>query len=325
MRQSPLVSVIVPVYNVERYLDACISSIVDQTYRNLDIIIVDDVSPDHCPELCDRWAAKDARIRVIHRERNGGLSAARNSGIDAMRGSYVSFVDSDDVIAPEMIETLVSDAFAHDADIVSCGANKVTEDLGTVIAPMAPPTHTFTGEQALDDFLHCTGNILDCAWGKLYRATLLERSDALRFPIGLNSEDFYFNAIAFHLANRVHVEGKALYQYRMRPGSITNGTFSQHSFDRITIGEMIVKQLRALGCANTAGMAYYRMQKHYDVLFSLVRSHRPKTQIGEYAARLRKTAEPVYRDTKVTFARKARIFCFSRWPRAYYALNRRIR
>ncbi|WP_084686198.1 glycosyltransferase [Bifidobacterium stellenboschense] len=184
MRQSPLVSVIVPVYNVERYLDACISSIVDQTYRNLDIIIIDDVSPDRCPELCDRWAAKDARIRVIHRERNGGLSAARNSGVDAMRGSYVSFVDSDDVIAPEMIETLVSDAFAHDADIVSCGANKVTEDLETVITPMAPPTHTFTGEQALDEFLHCTGNILDCAWGKLYRAALLERSDALRFPIG---------------------------------------------------------------------------------------------------------------------------------------------
>lgn len=325
MQQSPLVSVIVPVYNVERYLDACISSIVEQTYRNLDIIIVDDVSPDRCPELCDRWAAGDTRIRVVHRERNGGLSAARNSGIDVMRGEYVSFVDSDDVIAPEMIETLVSDAVSHDADIVSCGADKVSEDLKTVIAPMTPASRTFTGEQALDEFLYCTGAILDCAWGKLYRTSLMEHRNELRFPIGLNSEDFYFNAVAFHLARRVHVEGKALYQYRMRPGSIVNSKFSQHSFDRITTGEKIVAQLHALGCGNESGLAYYRMQKHYDVLFSMTRSRRPQAQIREYAALLRKTAQPVYRDVKVSFARKARIFCFSHWPRAYYALNQKLR
>ncbi|MBW3091722.1 glycosyltransferase [Bifidobacterium sp. 82T10] len=325
MQQSPLASIIVPVYNVERYLDECISSIVDQTYRNLDIIIVDDVSPDRCPELCDRWEEKDKRIRVIHRERNGGLSAARNSGIDARRGEYVSFVDSDDVIAPKMIETLVNDALAYDADIVSCGADKVSEDLKTVIAPMAPATRTFTGEQALDEFLYCTGTILDCAWGKLYRSALLDKSDTLRFPIGLSSEDYYFNAMAFHLSRRVYAEGQTLYQYRMRPGSITNSTFSSHSFDRIAIGELIIGQLHALGYANTAGMSYYRMQKHYDVLFSMVQSHRPKAQIGKYAAQLRKAARPVYRDEKVSLARKARIFCFSHWPSFYYTLNQMFR
>lgn len=324
MHQSPLVSVIIPVYNVEQYLDACVDSVVHQTYQNLDIILVDDVSPDRCPALCDQWMKKDSRIRVIHREQNGGLSEARNSGIDAMRGEYVSFVDSDDVIDPVMIETLVADALAHDADIVSCGANKVTEDLTGIITPMVPQSRIFTGEQALNEFLYCTNAILDCAWGKLYRTALLRQTNALRFPTGLNSEDFYFNAIAFHMAHRVYVEGRALYQYRMRLGSITHGKFSSHSFDRITIGELIIQTLCNLGCENFQGMSYYRMQKHYDVLFSTVRVQRPNKLVKEYAAKLRKVAAPVYRDANVSVARKVRIFCFSHWPHTYFILNQKM-
>ena len=324
MHRSPLVSIIIPVYNVERYLDECVDSVVKQTYRNLDIILVDDVSPDHCPRLCDQWAEQDPRIRVIHREQNGGLSAARNSGIDDMRGEYVSFVDSDDVVDPMMIETLVADALTYEADIVSCGANKMTEDLTDIITPMVPPSRTFTGEQALDEFLYCTNAILDCAWGKLYRTALLKHTDALRFPKNLYSEDFYFNAVAFYTARRVYTHGQAFYQYRMRSGSITNRTFSAHSFDRIIIGDMLIKQLHGMGCANLQGMAYYRMQKYYDVLFSMTLSHRPGIQIKAHASKLREAARPVYHDDKVSFARKARIFCFSHWPRVYYALNQSL-
>ena len=95
----PTISVIIPVYKVERYLDACVASVVGQTYPDLEIILVDDGSPDNCPALCDAWAAKDTRIRVIHRS-NGGLSAARNSGLDICTGEYIAFVDSDDRLEP---------------------------------------------------------------------------------------------------------------------------------------------------------------------------------------------------------------------------------
>ena len=101
-----LISVIVPVYKVEPYLDKCVRSIVDQTYQNLEIILVDDGSPDRCGEICDAWAAKDSRIRVIHKE-NGGLSDARNAGMAVATGKYMGFVDSDDYIAPDMYRLLL--------------------------------------------------------------------------------------------------------------------------------------------------------------------------------------------------------------------------
>ena len=331
---TPLVTVIVPIYNVERYLNACVASVTKQTYTHLDIILVDDVSPDGCPAICDRWAREDARIRVIHRTENGGLSEARNSGIDAARGDYLTFVDSDDVAEPTMIATLVDDALRHDADIVSAGAVRVSEDNAAVIEAMCPPSRTMSGTQALEEFLYCTGGVLDCAWGKLYRASLFSGASGedgagagapLRFPHGLNSEDFYVNAVAFLLARRVHVNSTPLYRYRMRNGSIVHAGFTPHSFDRIVIGDMVADALRERGYADEAAIAYYRMQKHYDVLFSLARFHRPTPQIREYAARLRVAARPVYRDSRVAAARKARVFLFSHAPRAYYALNQRLR
>ena len=102
--KEPLISVIVPVYKVEEYLDKCVESIVDQTYRNLEIILVDDGSPDNCPKMCDEWAKKDKRIKVIHKE-NGGLSDARNAGIDIAKGEYITFIDSDDTVSIDFIES----------------------------------------------------------------------------------------------------------------------------------------------------------------------------------------------------------------------------
>ena len=99
---NSLVSVIVPIYKVEDYLDECVKSIVDQTYKNIEIILVDDGSPDHCPQKCDKWAKKDLRIRVVHKQ-NGGLSSARNAGLDVAKGEYIAFVDSDDFISPDYV------------------------------------------------------------------------------------------------------------------------------------------------------------------------------------------------------------------------------
>ena len=124
---NPKISVIVPVYKVEKYLDRCVESIVNQTYKNLEIILVDDGSPDDCPAICDAWANKDERIKVMHKE-NGGASSARNAGLDASSGDYVGFIDGDDIIDNDMYEMLLNNLVFTGADISRCGM--VREDDG---------------------------------------------------------------------------------------------------------------------------------------------------------------------------------------------------
>lgn len=136
---NELVSVIVPVYKVEPYLDRCVASILAQTYPNLEVILVDDGSPDNCPALCDAWAQRDARIRVIHKK-NGGLSDARNVGLDAASGAYISFVDSDDYIAENFIETLYDLLHEYHTDISAVHWKLVYADAPEVPAPLLPET-----------------------------------------------------------------------------------------------------------------------------------------------------------------------------------------
>ena len=122
-----MISVVVPVYKVEIYLDKCIQSVLNQTFRDFELILVDDGSPDRCGEICDQWAEKDHRIRVIHKS-NGGLSDARNAGISQAKGEWLSFVDSDDWIAEDMLETLYRLAIDHDAEISCSNFSRVVDD-----------------------------------------------------------------------------------------------------------------------------------------------------------------------------------------------------
>lgn len=139
--EKPLLSIIVPVYDVERYLPKCIDSILAQTFTDFELILVEDGSPDNCPALCDAAAAKDARIRVIH-QKNGGLSAARNAGLDAARGEWIGFVDSDDYIAPEMYEALYKAVQSTGADLALCDYAEVDET-----GALCPPMHISLAEQ----------------------------------------------------------------------------------------------------------------------------------------------------------------------------------
>lgn len=125
MQEKKIVSIIVPIYKVEQYMDECITSIVNQTYSNIEIILVDDGSPDNCPRKCDDWGKADERVVVYHKK-NGGLSDARNYGIEVAKGDFIMFVDSDDYIAREMVEKLYSSIIDSDADIVGCKINTVT-------------------------------------------------------------------------------------------------------------------------------------------------------------------------------------------------------
>lgn len=219
MNISPLISVIVPIYKVELYLDKCIDSIVNQTYKNLEIILVDDGSPDECPVKCDEWAKKDSRIQVVHKK-NGGLSSARNAGIINAKGEYLYFLDSDDSITPNCLELLVKTSEKYPmAQIVQAGAS-ATEGFSYLSmnnnhkVPRCSYNHKLIKWRMLWSYYPVT------AWNKLIkRQWLLKHS--LFFKEGLLHEDVYWTFFAAKHISVYAVCKHDTYLYNIRPGSIT--------------------------------------------------------------------------------------------------------
>ena len=224
MDQTVLISVIVPVYNVEAYLPRCVDYILAQTYKNLEIILVDDGTKDTSDKICDEYAAKDPRIKVIHKE-NGGLSSARNAGIDIARGEYFGFVDSDDWIEPEMYEQMLALARKHEVKLV-CAGRYDTDGQGRTVGLCPPREEVISGMELLGR-VFVWDNIDSAAWDKLYHRSLFE---TIRYPHGLINEDV---AIFYKIAEQVEraaMCNKPFYNYFHRPGSITTASVSEKTF-----------------------------------------------------------------------------------------------
>ena len=168
---QPLISVIVPIYKVEEYLDRCVESIVNQTYKSLEIILVDDGSPDNCPQMCDSWAGKDNRIKVVHKE-NGGLSDARNAGMPFATGEIISFIDSDDWIEFDMFEKMLNRMQADNSDMVSCGVKWVEED-GSLIRDVTSEDEVLDTTVAMKTLLN-DSKLKQHVWNKIYKHNLIK-------------------------------------------------------------------------------------------------------------------------------------------------------
>lgn len=223
MDRTELISVIVPVYNVEDYLNGCVESIVNQTCRNLEIILVDDGSPDNCGAMCDDWVARDGRIKVIHKE-NGGLSDARNAGLQAALGDYIAFVDSDDRIHPRFLERLHDAIISHGADIAACDIRFVNPGDAVNDETAESESALYTAEQAIETLTNGVG-FRAVAWNKLYRAELLRGEF---FPVGKYHEDEFFTYRILDKAHRLAYVDAQLYDYLQRPGSIMQTVSAKH-------------------------------------------------------------------------------------------------
>ena len=211
-----LISVVIPMYKVEAYLERCIRSVVDQTYTDLEIILVDDGSPDRCGEICDEWAKKDARVRVIHKE-NGGLSDARNAGMAIATGEYIGFVDSDDWIEPRMYELLYAAMQETGAQIAECTRENFSDtSFPTPYTGEQPKKQLFTAEQAIAELLG-DGALRQTVWNKLYRAELVKNK---LFPVGKINEDEFWTYRVFGDAKTIVRMDAALYHYYQREDSI---------------------------------------------------------------------------------------------------------
>lgn len=238
MNQNDKISVIVPVYNVEKYIRCCVDSIIDQTYENIEIILVDDGSTDSSGTLCDEYLAKESNnkiIKVIHKE-NGGLSSARNAGKKLATGKYIGYVDSDDYINPKMYETMLEVMKKTCASIVVCRFDYVSDDcvMNTRNGEDGIIIGTFTAKEALNNLLIDDSSVnsgIMC--DKLFDIRLF---DGLEFPVGRQHEDEFLIHRLFGNASKITYLNNKFYYYRMRHGSIMN-KFSLKNVDLLLAHE----------------------------------------------------------------------------------------
>lgn len=225
---SAKISVIVPIYKVENYLDRCVQSILNQTYQNLEIILVDDGSPDRCPAMCDAYAQKDSRVKVIHKQ-NGGLSDARNAGIDIADGDYLGFVDSDDYIHKDMYAQLMKSCMEYDCDIAVCAIEKFS---GRALGKLQDRTEAELYEK--DEIFNALLKVHDVemivAWNKLYKKDTFA---GVRYPVGKIHEDEFTTYKALGKCRKVVYINQPLYFYLQREDSIMGKGFSARSLDRL--------------------------------------------------------------------------------------------
>ncbi|SEW45007.1 glycosyltransferase [[Clostridium] fimetarium] len=217
MNENVLVSIIVPIYKVENYLEKCLESIIAQTHKNLQIILIDDGSPDGCGKICDTYAKKDSRITVIHQE-NKGLSAARNAGFEIVKGKYIGFVDSDDYIAADMYENLVTAIEKYDTDISMCSYYKVENNVVSKAQYPEIKDCVYSKNEALKELL-IDHKIQNFVWNKLYKKELFLN---VRFPDGKEFEDIATIFYIFEKINSIVKISQTNYFYVTRPESIVN-------------------------------------------------------------------------------------------------------
>jgi glycosyltransferase involved in cell wall biosynthesis len=215
MGEKELISIVVPIYGVEKYLDACVNSIISQSYQNIEIILVDDGSRDNCPAMCDKWATKDARIKVIHKQ-NGGLSDARNCGTKEATGAYITYVDSDDMIHKDYVEYLYGLIKKYKADISICRLKDCIEK----IEPEDGKNEefVFSNVESIEKMLY-QNEFTNSASGKLYN---MKFAKILHFPVGKYHEDLMTVYKVLYAAEKIAYGQRALYYYMHHKGSISH-------------------------------------------------------------------------------------------------------
>lgn len=316
--QPELISVIVPVYNVEPYLQRCVDSIRNQTYDHLEIFLIDDGSTDRSGELCDLCAQQDPRVRVVH-QKNGGLSAARNRGLELAQGKYISFADSDDLLEPRMLETLYQDLTGQEAEMSVVGYRMFETEEELCPAEVTAPVQCMTGTDAIRNTL-VSDDLGDFAWNKLYRRELFRE---VRYPLGRMMEDQGTTYKLFLQCRKVAYRPEPLYGYYQRPDSILhrrNLKFYEDKFDmgwqkyqalRQAVPEMLENDAAMLSVAEHCYPYLIQDAERREKMDAFLQQMRP-----EAAKLLCTSSQRKYRLLKFSRKLYARLFLLKNGPAA---------
>jgi len=281
---QPLISVIVPIYQVEKYLPKCIDSILQQKYYNLEILLVDDGSPDQCAKICDEYALKDPRIKVIHKT-NGGLSDARNVALDIMTGEYVTFIDSDDFVSSQYISTLWSAINKYDCDIAVTQLMLIYESNKAIPKAVNNSSRFYllNRKEALDTMFY--QKMFDnTACGKLYKSKLFE---SIRYPIGRIYEDLGTTYKLILLCEKIVYIPTATYYYLQRSDSIEGTSFNKKKMDAIPLAKELLEIIVAKSPQNIKSAQCRCVSLCWHVLLTMPKNHPQKKVLIKFIKKYR--------------------------------------
>lgn len=301
-----MISIIVPVYKTEQYLEKCVQSLLNQTYRDFELILIDDGSPDKCGAMCDELSDVDSRIRVLHK-RNGGLSDARNAGLEIAKGEYITFVDSDDYVAPELLETLM-DGIREGTQVSACNFFTVRDG---VAKPWRNPKGGFiqlSSLEAVEDMLYAH-SIDTSVWGKLFHRSCFAQ---IRFPVGRVYEEVATTYRLMLTQRRVSITMRPLYYYVKRAGSIVTAGYSSRDMDMMDHSKAILAfaqreqpELLPAACRRIVYACFYLL-KTMGMAY-----RRYPDEVAELMRAFRQYRGPVFRDRKVSRRDRAAIILLS--------------
>lgn len=321
MQGKKLVSVIVAAYNIENYLPRCMDSLLAQTYSPLEIILVDDGSTDGTGAICDKYGAENEKVKVIHRE-NGGLSAARNSGLDVARGDFIGYVDGDDWVEPEMYEAMVKACMETDAQIATCNYREIGEG-GEEVHPTEKRLELAMRE-AMDLFLGGDSElrIYNSVWSKLYAWEIVKD---IRFVEGKSSEDIMYTTWAIAKAQKCVLIDQAYYNYVVdRSGSIMNVRLAERRFqDEIPFWKEQIDYLYGLGEQELAEKASYRFYRRLLDYYLDFRRRKMKDAARRLAQLLKseeKEVKRIYQKDFIPVGDKVRMKLALATPSGYYGV-----
>lgn len=305
-----LISIVVPVYNVEQYLDTCMTSILGQSYCNLEIILVDDGSTDSSGKICDRYLMQDKRVKVIHKK-NGGLSDARNKGISAASGMYILFVDSDDVISFDLVEYLYTLLKGACADIAICDPVHCNPDQ-EIVFEKKTEEKIFAPEEAIIEMLY-QKSFLVSAWGKLFKKAIFKD---ISFPYGMLFEDSAIMYRVFENADKIVYGNARLYGYMHREGSITTKKFSDKDLDILKICDELNEYVSNRNEALKKAARAYCVNANLRILLTAEPYEEYKSIVKKSQQQVRKNWSKVFFDKNIRWKLRASLvlFLFGKLP-----------
>lgn len=310
------ISIVVAVYNVEKYIDKCIKSIINQSFNNFELIIVDDGSTDKSGKICDIYAEKDSRIRVIH-EKNQGLSMARNNGLYTAKGKYISFIDGDDFIHKDMYKVLYENIINEAADIALCNFEPVIEDDEDIVKARKSKVFIYNNKAAVKEIVEKNRATMIVAWGKLYKRSLFED---LAYPKGMYHEDEFVTYKLLYKASKVVETTEKLYYYLQRKESITGSKYSLKRLDKLkALKEAITffqskmdKELIDLAIYRymlNLQIAYYRIYTEIDKNNEILKAI--KKEYDQYYVKYRENIR------RISLHKKLSLYLYYKWTRFY--------
>lgn len=315
-----LISVIVPIYNVEQYLRECIDSIISQTYKNIEIILVDDGSTDSCPQICDEYKEKDNRIKVIHKK-NEGVSLARNTGLNTAKGDYISFVDSDDIINEKLYEDAISNIRKYNLDIYCFNSIRFRDGERIKNRKILSKKDFIFLNSSKEIFKNytsiCDGIVNDGVWDKIYDKKLW--NDVV-FPVGKTCEDIYVLYKVYDRCNKYMFNGNIYYYYRQRNNSITHSDYKSINFNPIyannELADYVIEKYPDL----TLEMTTKRVFAYIGVYNNIIRFDSNNEKKDEILKLIREKYADVIKNKDLPIKRKIQYYLIVKHNKVYNKL-----